>query len=116
MKKKVKALLKHPLIYGSSIVFVGNLIANIFNLLFNIFMNKNLSVADYGTFLSVMSLIIFPGLVATAIVPIVVRFAGIYFAKNDYSRLRGLYIKIKKMLILIGIFFFFIFLLAIPTI
>ncbi len=46
-------------------------------------MNKYLSVADYGIFLSVMSLIVFPGLVATAIVPVVVRFAGDYFAKND---------------------------------
>jgi|SRR6185369_16570811 len=114
--KKVRELLKNPLIYGSGIVLIGNFIANFFNLLFNIFMNKNLSVADYGTFLSVMSLIVFPGLVATAIIPVVVRFAGTYFAQNDFPRLRGLYFKIKKMLLLIGVGFFIIFLLAIPTI
>src|SRR5690349_12091160 len=116
MKKKAKELLKHPLIYGSSIVLVGNFIANIFNLFFNIFMSKNLSVANYGIFLSVMSLIVFPGLVATAIIPVVVRFAGDYFATNDYSHLRGLYIKIKKMLLLIGFMFFFVFLLVTPLI
>ncbi len=116
MKQKVKKLLKHPLIYGSGIVMVGNLIANFFNFLFNIFMNKSLSVSDYGIFLSVMSLIVFPGLVATAIIPVVVRFAGGYFAKNDFSSLRGLYIKINKMLLVIGAIFFMVFFLAIPGI
>src|SRR6266403_1320172 len=116
MKQKAKELFKNPLIYGTSIVLIGNFIANLFNLFFNIFMNKNLSVADYGTFLSVMSLIVFPGLVATAIVPVVVRFAGNYFAKNDYAHLRGLYIKIKKMLLIIAVIFFVGFIFVTPVI
>ena len=89
MRERAKQLIKHPLIYGSSIVVIGNLVANFFNFLFNIFMNKHLSVADYGVLLSIMSLIAFPALIGTAIIPVVVRFAGSYFAKNNFSLLRA---------------------------
>jgi len=116
MKKKIKEALEHPLIYGSSIVIIGNLIANFFNFIFNIFMLRNLTVTEYGVFASIMSLIVFPALVGNAIGPMVVRFAGDYFAKESISLLRGLYIKINKLLLVASIVTFFVFLLLIPTI
>ncbi|HSA83330.1 MAG TPA: oligosaccharide flippase family protein [Patescibacteria group bacterium] len=116
MRERAKQLVKHPLIYGSSIVVIGNLAANFFNFLFNIFMNKHVSVADYGVLLSVMSIIAYPALIGSAVVPVVVRFAGIYFAQNNFSMLRGLYVKIKKLLLLIAIIFFVSFLFAMPSI
>ncbi len=100
MKKKVKELIKHPLIYGSSIVVFGSLAANFFNFLFNVFMSRSLSVADYGVLASVISLISFPVLISNALTPMIVRFAGDYFASDNFALIRGLYIKIVKALFL----------------
>ena len=116
MKNNIKKIMKHPLVYGSTIVVVGNLIANFFNFLFNLFMSRSLTVADYGVFASVMSLVGFPVLVGTAIIPVVVRFAGNYFATGNFPLLRGLYLKIKKLLLVVATVAFIIFLFLIPSI
>jgi O-antigen/teichoic acid export membrane protein len=116
MKQKIKQALKHPLIYGSAIIVIGNLVGNFFNFLFNLFMSRSLTVSDYGVFASIMSLIGIFMLVGTAIAPVVVRFAGDYFAQKNYPLLRGLYIKVNKLSFIIAgsVFLFFLFL--IPTI
>jgi O-antigen/teichoic acid export membrane protein len=116
MRQKAKKLMKHPLIRGSGILVIGGLVANSFNFLFNLFMSRSLTVSEYGVFASVMSLIVFPALVSGAIVPVVVRFAGDYFAKKNFALLRGLYIQIKKLLLIVGIAVFFLFLFITPTI
>jgi len=116
MKQKVKEIIKHPLIYGSSIVVIGGLAANFFYFLFNLFMSRSLTISDYGILASLMSLMAFPGLITAAIIPVVVRFAGDYFATNNLPLLRGLYFKIKKLLIIMGIVAFIGFLLLVPTI
>ena len=116
MRQKAKNLIKHPLIRGSGILVIGGLVANSFNFLFNLFMSRSLTVSEYGVLASVMSLIVFPALVSGAIVPVVVRFAGDYFAKENFTLLRGLYVQIKKLLFFIGIVVFFLFLFITPTI
>src|SRR5258708_2808886 len=115
MRQKAKDLIRHPLIYGSSIVVIGGLVANFFNFLFNLFMSRNLSVADYGTLASIISLIAFPGLILNSFNPLVVNFAGEHFAKGELDQVRGFYIKLIKFLTLAGVItsiFIFIF---IPT-
>lgn len=116
MKKKAIQLLKHPLIFGSGILVIGSLLANFFNFIFNLFMSRSLTVSEYGVLASVMSLIVFPSLVSSAIIPIVVRFAGDYFAKGNYPLLRGLYIKIFKPILVLAIAAFLIFLLFLSDI
>lgn len=116
MKQKVKTLLKHPLIYGSSIVIIGNLVASFFSFLFNLFMSRSLSVDNYGVFASVMALIAFPSLASGAIIPLIVHFAGNYFAKGQLAMIRGLYIQVFKFLLAIGIGMCLLFLFAIPQI
>jgi O-antigen/teichoic acid export membrane protein len=96
MKETVKRLIKHPLIYGSAIIVFGNLFANFFNFLYNLFMSRNLTVEDYGTLASIVSLISLPILLSNAITPMVIKFAGDYFATKNMSLLRGFYLKIKK--------------------
>lgn len=115
MKQHAKNLIKHPLIFGSGILVFGNLLANFFNFLFNLFISRSLTVAEYGIFASVMSIIAFPVLIGSAINPVVVRFAGDYFAKKNFALLRGLYLQIKKLLLFIGIIVFLIFLFFIPA-
>ncbi len=110
MKEKAKQLIKHPLIYGSSIVVFGTLIANFFNFLFNIFMLSNLSVSEYGNLATIIALIGYPLLLASALNPMVVKFAGNYFATNNIALLHGLYIKMVKIFTVFGLIFFFLFL------
>lgn len=46
----------HPLITGSSVIFVGSMGASLINYLFNLIMGRTLSVGDYGTFATLISL------------------------------------------------------------
>ncbi len=116
MKQKALKIIRHPLVYGSSIVVIGGLVANFFNFLFNLFMSRNLSIADYGILASVISMISFPSLVTGAVAPLVTNFAASYFALNQLDKVRGLYIKIIKLLFLIGILVTSLFFIFIPQI
>ncbi|MGH7203473.1 MAG: oligosaccharide flippase family protein, partial [Candidatus Levyibacteriota bacterium] len=116
MKQAAKKALKHPLIYGSTIVVFGGLFANFFNFLFSFFMVRNISVPDYGVLQSIITLITFPALLANAINPVVIRSAGSLFAKSELSAVRGLYIQFFKFLFLIGGIGFIIFLYFLPSI
>lgn len=115
MKDKALKLIKHPLIYGSSIVVIGNLSANFFNFLFNVFMTRNLSNADYGVLASIISVISFPALIAAAMIPLVINFAGTFFAQGKLDMARGFYYKIMKFFFILSLILFIGFLLFIPT-
>lgn len=56
MKKHIVWFLKHPLIVGSTFLFVGSMFASVINYLFNLGMGRLLSVEDYGVFASLISL------------------------------------------------------------
>ena len=57
MKKRVKKLVTHPLISGSSILLIGSLIVNIFNYVFNLSMGRLLSIEEYGLLASLTAFI-----------------------------------------------------------
>jgi len=110
MKETAKKALKNPLIYGSTIVVFGGLLSNFFNFLYNLFMSRTLSLTEYGILASLISLITFPALLVTALNPVIVRFAGDYFAKKDILLLRGLYYQFFKFLLVLGSAIFLLFL------
>jgi len=109
MKEHIRKTLNHPLISGSAIIFGGTLIANILNFFFNLYMNRNLSIADYGTLASIVSIISLAMVVSGSITPTVVNFAASYFAKNEHDKLRGLFYKLTQYYVVIGVIIFFIF-------
>jgi len=116
MEQTAKKVLKHPLIRGSTILVSGGLLSNFFNFLYNLFMGRQLSITDYGTLASIISIITFPTLLVTAANPVIVRFAGDFFAKNDQMHLRGLYNKFFVFLFGIGLSIFILFLIFIQQI
>jgi O-antigen/teichoic acid export membrane protein len=116
MKEKARQLIKHPLIYGTSVVMIGTLFANFFNFLFNLFMSRNLSVAEYGVLASIVALIAFPALAVGAISPMIVQFAGKYFATGELAMVRGLYLKVSKWLLIFAFSLCSLFLIFIPQI
>lgn len=116
MKQKTLQLLRHPLIHGSTIIFIGTNFANVFNFLFTVFMIRILSIENYGVLASIISIISYPTLLAAAMSPLIVKFAGEYFAGNDLSMVRGLYSKIGKLFFFLALVIFIIFLIFIPQI
>lgn len=77
-------------------------------------MLRQLSAADYGILATVFAITAFPALAVTAIGPMVVRFAGEYFALGKLEKVRGLYLRVTKAFYLIALVIFFLFLLLTP--
>lgn len=102
---------KNPLILGSFLMLLGTTIGNFFQFLFNLFMSRNLSVVDYGILASLMSFIMLPSLFSSAIFPTVVSFAATYFANNQISHVKHLFVKIAKVSYAVGLIVFFVILL-----
>lgn len=111
MKEHIKQVINHPLISGSLVIFLGSLFSNICNFLFNLFMSRNLSVSDYGILASLISLLTLATLPAGSIIPTIINFAASYFAKGQLDMVRGLFFKITKLSLSVGIPIFIIFLL-----
>ena len=106
----MKNFFQHELISGASLIFIGGLLANVFNFFFNLFMTRNLTVADYGILASLISLISLLGLPASAVVPTVTQFGASYFAKEELHMVRGLFFKVSIPLFFVS-FLSFLFLL-----
>lgn len=115
MKKNVEKFFQHPLITGSSFIFLGTLFGNVFNFLFTAFMLRYLPAGDKGSLFALVSLITLPFLAANAAGPAIVSFAGAYFAKNETAKVHALYSKVARAYLFFGIVFFLIFFLCIPA-
>jgi len=114
LPQNVRQILKHPLISGSIVIFIGTLLANALNFVFHLFMIKNLSKVDYGTLQTLMSLVTIPSVAAGAIVPLIVNFGAVFFAKNELGKIRGLYSQLGKTFFLLGLVIFILFLFITP--
>lgn len=105
-----KRFIKHELIAGAGFLFVASLFGSVFNFFFNLFMSRNLSVSNYGVLASLISIITLSMLIAGAVVPTIIRFAGSYFAKGEFHMVRGLFFNVSRLSFSLGVFVFFIFL------
>ncbi len=114
MRKKLLSLgnnfLKHELVSGSIYIFIGSMVANVFNLFFSLFMSRNLTVESFGVLTSAFSLVMLMIIPVGSIVPTIVSFAGSHFAKEDYGSVKALFLKIIKPLLAISISVLFCFL------
>ncbi len=113
MKNRVltiaKSFLKHELVNGSIYIFLGSIIANIFNLFFSLFMSRNLTVENFGVLTSAVSLVMLMVIPVGSIIPTIVSFAGSHFAKEDHGSVKALFFKIIKPLLVISFIVFFCF-------
>jgi O-antigen/teichoic acid export membrane protein len=103
MKKFISPILNNPLLTGSALIFLGSNFGNVFNLLNTIYLTNHLTLSDYGTVASLISVTMLFTLPAGAAVPMLVNFAATYFAKNELSAVRGLFNQSTKILAVIGI-------------
>ncbi len=103
MRKHIKVLVTHPLISGSIVIFAGTLLGNIANFGFNIYMSRNLAIADYGVVVSIISLMILLAIPVNSIVPAIVNFAGSHMANEEFGLLKALYIRALKIVVVVGV-------------
>ena len=83
-------LIKHPLVSGSGVIFIGSFIANILNYIFNLVMGRLLSVTEYGLLISLVALVTLLTLFQSSFVALFAKFAAQYSAKNDSKSLSSL--------------------------
>lgn len=103
MRKKIQRIITHPLISGSTALFVGTNAANVFNFFYNLFMLRNLSSVDYGVLLSMISLITVFAYLADSLTPFIVNFAAQYFGSDRLGQAKTLFLKITKGSIVVGL-------------
>lgn len=83
LQRIIKSLISHPLISGSTVVFIGGFIANIFAYFVNLMMLRLLSVSDYGLLTSLNSLLVLFGIFQTSFTNLFVRYTAEFEGKSD---------------------------------
>ena len=111
MKQHIKLLISHPLISGSSIVFIGSFGANIFNYLFNLSMGRLLTVEEYGLLTSLSTLFVFLGIINLSLTSIFAKFSARYVVNNDKAGMKNLVTWGSKIVFFFSIGLLFILLL-----
>lgn len=85
MQSLAKRLISDKLFFNSAVIFFFVMIGNFFNYLFQISMSRSLSVADYGTLNSLLSLLIITGVPAGALIIFSAKNISTNLAINDVS-------------------------------
>lgn len=101
--------LKHELVSGSMYIFMGSILANAFNLFFNVYMSRNLTPQDYGSLISLISLITLVSIPIGSVIPAIINFSAPHFAKLDYLVVKTFFLKIIKPVIFISLVILLIF-------
>src|SRR2546423_377650 len=113
MKQKIQSIISHPLISGSSIIFIGFFIANILNFIFSIVMIHLLSKSDYGILITLASIFVLLGVFQQSLQSSFAKFAAVFLAKNDPGSLHSLILLgLKVVLYFAGAILFIFFILT----
>ncbi|HRN69570.1 MAG TPA: oligosaccharide flippase family protein [Candidatus Woesebacteria bacterium] len=99
----LRSIIKHPLISGSSIAFIGSFCASILAYLFNLAMIRMLSVSDYGLLTALTSLVTLFGIFQVSLVGIFAKFSAKYQAKSDDSGFSQLYLSGLRFVLFISV-------------
>lgn len=102
MKKHVKKIITNPLISGSSIIFIGSFVTNIFSYLFNLSMGRMLPAKEYGLLISLTSFLIMLTIFSVAFSNIFAKFSARYEVREEFGKLRHLIITGSKYVFIIS--------------
>ena len=93
MKKRVKKIISHPLVSGSTIVFIGMFIANLLGYFFTIGMANFLTSAEFGILAALIAIINILSILASTIMTVFTKFTASYVGKNREDLIETLYMK-----------------------
>ena len=89
---------KDKLLKGSLTLFVGNLVGSGCNYLFQFFMSRHLSVADFGAMNSLLSLLMITGVPAMSILLVSAKYVSNFKAAAEVEKIRLFQRKVLKRL------------------
>lgn len=102
MKKKVKQFVRHPLIAGSAIIFVGSFLASLLSYFFNLILGRFLVPADYGTYATLIAFLGIFGIFPATLTIIFAKFAASHKAKQESEKISVTFMVGSKLILLIG--------------
>lgn len=102
MISKFKSLYNNKVLTGTIIVAIGSFIGSFFNYLFQIFLGRNLSIEEFGTFTTLLSLSVLIAIPATAFVNSLIKYVAQLKAKNDFKSLTYLFKKVVLSGVILG--------------
>lgn len=98
MRKKIQKVINHPLISGGSIIFIGSMLANVLNYLFNLGMGRFLLVSDYGILASLLSIINIFLVFSTTIITVFAKFSASFIGQNKKEYIAVLFKKGSRLI------------------
>ena len=101
MKNKIIELISGSLVRASSWLFVGGIFGGFLGYLFHIIMGRMLSVSDYGTFVSLMAILILFGSILNTLTMVVARKIATYRPVQYISQRSYMYYSINQKIFLI---------------
>lgn len=105
----VRKTISHELVAGSLFIFIGSMANNIFSFLFNLFLVRKFATSDYGTYISLISLVTLITFFAQSFSAIFVKFAASFFAEEKIDHAAAFYKRIIFLMFFIsGVIFIFL--------
>lgn len=103
IKNRLFSIFKDDLILDTVVVFLGTTLGGFFNLLYHLVSVRLLDPQDYGTFNALISFIMFSLMAITPLGTTLVRYFTEYIAKEDFTTLTSIFIKIIKRILIIAV-------------
>lgn len=103
-KNKILRLFENPLLAGSAVLFIGNMIANVANYLYHLLMGRMLGPSDYGILESLISLLYLMEIPLMTLGVVIVKYVSQFKGEERYQAIGKFYHKlISQLLIICGI-------------
>ena len=112
----IKELLTKKFVRDNLVLFTGTLILNVFGFLFHFYMGRSLGPEGYGILGALLSIVYFMIVPTNTIQTGIAKFSMLFNAKKEYGKIRYLFAKSVKRLLLTGIIGGIIFALMTPFI
>lgn len=95
--------IKNPLIFGSAVLFSGNMAANFCSYLYHLLMGRMLGPTNYGILESLISIIYLLGIPLSVLALVIVKFVSTQNNKPGFSKIASMYLSFNRKLLVLGL-------------
>ncbi|MBU0477554.1 oligosaccharide flippase family protein [bacterium] len=98
------ALIKKDSLYkNSALLFIASIAGNFFQYLFQFFMGRNLSVADFGAMNALLSFTVITSIGTGTVALVITKYIAGFKGKSEIGKIKGIILKSSKYIIPAGI-------------
>jgi len=112
----IKKLMKKQFVKDNLVLFIGTFVLNVFGFLFHFYMGRGLGPEQYGALGAALSIIYIMSIPLNTIQTSIAKFSSLYAIKREYGKIKFLFLKSVKILLILGVILSLLFILAIPFI